>query len=347
MQTMASGVECAKCSKEIRNDGKHLICATCKNAFHLTKNCAGVSESTFTAMSQVKRDNWICRSCRNNESLSVPSPAHSSAPNPSKETGSLREELASMNAKLEALLSLKQSVDSLEVLPAKLDELLALGPIVECLQTTVKDVQTSIADFSAKYNSLLTLATSNNQTVKALQAEVSDLQAKVQSQATEILKIRTEQNDSEQYSRLANMELHGLPTSPGENLVASIAELASKLSIAKTFQCSDIQEVHRLPGRRDGIAPVLIRFSSVSLKEAWMAERGALRLLSQTGGIPRLYFNDNLTRANKELFWLARQKGKAQGYKFVWVKRGKIFAKKSEGSDLIRVNQITDIDSIV
>lgn len=344
MQIMASAVECAKCSKEIRNDGKHLVCATCRNAFHLNKNCAGVCESTFTAMSQVKRDNWICRSCRSNESLSVPSPAHSSPP---KETGSLREELTSMNAKLEALLSLKQSVDSLEVLPAKLDELLALGPIVQCLQTTVKDVETSISDFSAKYNSLLTLATSNNQTVKALEAEVSDLQAKVQSQATEILKIRTEQNESEQYSRLANMELHGLPISPGENLVASIAELASKLSIAKTFQCSDIQEVHRLPGRRDGIPPVLIRFSSVSLKEAWMAERGALRLLSQTGGIPRLYFNDNLTRANKELFWLARQKGKAQGYKFVWVKRGKIFAKKSEGSDLIRVNQITDIDSIV
>ncbi|KAG0443419.1 hypothetical protein HPB47_014943, partial [Ixodes persulcatus] len=84
-----------------------------------------------------------------------------------------------MNAKLEALLSLKQSVDSLEVLPAKLDELLALGPIVQCLQTTVKDVETSISDFSAKYNSLLTLATSNNQTVKALEAEVSDLQAKL------------------------------------------------------------------------------------------------------------------------------------------------------------------------
>ncbi|KAM7284579.1 serine/arginine repetitive matrix protein 1, partial [Ixodes scapularis] len=112
------------------------------------------------------------------------------------------------------------SVDSLGVLSAKLDELLALGPTVECLQTTVKDVETSIGDFSAKYNSPLTLATANNQTVKALQAEVSDLQAKVSpdSQATEILKIRTEQNDSEQYSRLANMELHGLPTSPGENL---------------------------------------------------------------------------------------------------------------------------------
>lgn len=78
-----------------------------------------------------------------------------------------------------------------------------------------------------------------------------------------------------------------------------------------------------------------------------MAKRGTLRLLSQKGCLPKLYFSDNLTRTNKELFWQARQKGKAQGYKFVWVKRAKIFAKKSENSELVRINQLADIDKIV
>lgn len=252
-----------------------------------------------------------------------------------------------MNEKLEALLSLRQSVDALQSLPTQLNDLLLLKPIVEGLTTTVKDVQASITDFSGKYDALLKIAASNTQAVKTLQVEVSSLQATVQSQAAEILQIRAEENDSEQYSRLPNMELHGWAVSPGENLVSCMSELASKLSLADSFQPSDILEIHRLPAKRDGIPPVIVRFSSVRAKETWMAARGTLRSLSQTRVLPRLYFNDNLTRANKELFWQARQNGKAKGYKFVWVKRGKIFAKKSEDADLIRINRLTDIDKIV
>ncbi|CAN7984886.1 unnamed protein product [Ixodes hexagonus] len=277
-------------------------------------------------MGTVKRDKWVCRSCRSKDGHGVPSTPPCS---PSAETDFLMAQLTSVNVKLEALLSLKVSVDALQTLPAKLDELLLLKPIVEELKSTVQDVQTSVDFFSAEYDSLLKLATSNELAVKTLQDEISGLQATVRSQATKILQMRAEKNDSEQYSRLPNLEMHGLPLSPDENLISYMADLANKLSIGSSFHPSDIQEIHRLPAKRDGIQPVLVRFSSVIVKETWMAKRGTLRSLSQKGSLPKLYFNDNLTRANKELFWQARQKGKAQGYKFVWVKRAKIFAKKA------------------
>lgn len=341
---MAPTVECAKCAQVIQADGKHLVCANCRSAYHLGKLCAGVCDSTFTTMGTAKREKWVCRSCRSKDSQGDPStPPCSSSP----ETGFLMTQLASVNVKLEALLSLKVSVDSLQTLPAKLDELLLLKPTVEELKSTVKDLQASVDFFSAQYDSLLKLATSNELAVKTLQHEISGLQATVRSQATEISRIQAEQNDSEQYSRLPNLELHGLPYSSDENLITYIAELASKLSIDNSFHPSDIHEIHRLPAKRDGIPPVLVRFSSVKMKETWMAKRGTLRLLSQKGCLPKLYFNDNLTRTNKELFWQARQKGKVQGYKFVWVKRAKIFAKKSENSELVRINQLADIDKIV
>ncbi|CAN7977171.1 unnamed protein product [Ixodes persulcatus] len=341
---MAPTVECAKCHKEIQADGKNLVCADCTSAYHLGKNCSGVGDSTFTTMGQAKREKWVCRSCRSRDNPPALNPSPCS---PSTDTDSLKAQLSSMNKKLEALLSLKESVDALQTIPTRLNELLLLKPIVEGLTTTVSDVQASIADFSGKYDILLKAATSNTQAVKTLQDEVSSLQATVQSQAAEILQVRAAQNDSEQYSRLPNLELHGLAVSPGENLISCISELASKLSLADSFQPSDILEIHRLPAKRDGIPPVLVRFYSVRAKETWMAERGTLRSLCQTEGLPRLYFNENLTRSNKELFWQARQKARAKGYKFIWVKRGKIFAKKSEGADLIRITRLTDIDKIV
>ncbi|CAN7989487.1 unnamed protein product, partial [Ixodes hexagonus] len=291
-----------------------------------------------------RRDKWACRPCRSKDGHGVPSTPPC---NPSAETDFLMAQLTSVNVKLEALLFLKVSVDALQALPAKLDELLLLKPIVEELKSTVQDVQASVNFFSAQYDSLLKLATSTELAVKTLQDEISDLQATVRSQATKILQVRVKQNDGEQYSRLPNLELQGLPLSPDENLISCMADLASKLSIDSSFHPSDIQESHRFPAKREGILPFLVQFSSVRVKETWMAKPGMLRSLSQKGCLPKLYFNDNLTRANKGLFWQARQKGKAQCYKFVWVKRAKIFAKKSEDSELVRINQLADIDKLV
>ncbi|CAN7938824.1 unnamed protein product [Ixodes hexagonus] len=198
---MAPTVECVKCNQVIQADGKHLVCANCTSAYHLGKLCSGVCDSTFTTMGTVKRDKWVCRPCRSKDGRGVPSTPPCS---PYAETDFLMAQLTSVNVKLEALLSLKVSVDALQTLPSKLDELLLLKPIVEELKSTVQDVQASVDFFSAQYDSLLKLATSNELAVKTLQDEISGLQATVRSQATEILQMRAEQNDSEQYSRLPN-----------------------------------------------------------------------------------------------------------------------------------------------
>lgn len=74
----------------------------------------------------------------------------------------------------------------------------------------------------------------------------------------------------------------------------------------------------------------------------------SLRLssLHNSGKLPKVYFNENLTRANRELFWMARSKAKEVKFKYVWVKGGKLFAKKEQGSALVRVNKVNDLENI-
>ncbi|CAN7939637.1 unnamed protein product, partial [Ixodes hexagonus] len=302
---MTPTIECVVCTKSVETDGRHMSCADCKGAYHLGQTCSGIADKTFTTMGQSKRDKWRCRACRGRESQTGPSDGTEA----SQGVENLSAQLAAMTEKLDGLLTLKGSVDSLLSLSAQLNELLSVKPLVESLRETVNEIQQSMDFFSADYDRLLKLATANEQTGKGLQDELSQLKSTVQIQAAEIQEIRGALNDNEQHSRLSNLEVHGLPVSPGEDLLSFIESLAEKLNISH-FQKADILAIHRLPAKREKAPPILIRFASVSMKESWMEARGELRSLSQVGSFPKLYLNDNLTRANKELFWQARQRGK-------------------------------------
>ena len=59
-----------------------------------------------------------------------------------------------------------------------------------------------------------------------------------------------------------------------------------------------------------------------------------------------LYINDQLTFNNRQLLWLAKTKAKECNWKFVWVRNGKIFARKNENSSLNIINNAADIESI-
>ncbi|XP_040357382.1 uncharacterized protein LOC121046801 [Ixodes scapularis] len=83
--------------------------------------------------------------------------------------------LASVNQKLDVLLSLKESVDTLLTLPAKVDAVLALKPTVEWLQTTVKEVEESVTFINAQYDSMVVEAAAQKQLTQDLRAEVGAL----------------------------------------------------------------------------------------------------------------------------------------------------------------------------
>lgn len=348
-------MECIRCDRSLPGDGRFLTCTSCRSSYHLGKQCSGVAESTFSGMGATRRECWKCLTCRTGEARSgagacggVSRDSFSDAGGSSQDPLSLTSvgnQLALMNSAIQQLLPLKSSVESLLPLSAKMDQLLTLQPAVEELRNTVAGLQSTVDSFSTRYDAVLALATANEESVKDLQKDVQDVMAAMDEQSQEISRLKEELNTSQQYSRRCNMEIHGLPYCPGEDLSKITEDLAQKLSIS-SFKSCDIAAIHRLPQKRDSLSPVLIQFVSVTSKEAWMAARGRLQRLSQSENQTRLFFNDNLTQRNKELFWLARNKGKDLGYKFVWLKNSKIYARKSEGSPVVRINAVKDLEKL-
>lgn len=174
-----------------------------------------------------------------------------------------------------------------------------------------------------------------------LQSDVVSLQSTVSEQAVVIDHLKSDINEMEQYSRLPNLEIHGQPRRDGERLLEFLLNLAGKLDV--NVQASEVLAIHRLPSKQAKAAPILLRFASIAAKERFMNARKKLHALSRENQRTKLYFNDNLSRDNRELFWLARMRGKEKKYQFVWVRNAKIFAKKGEGSPLLRINHVKDL----
>ncbi|KAG0417857.1 hypothetical protein HPB47_005302 [Ixodes persulcatus] len=103
-------------------------------------------------MSEAKREQWSCQLCRTsvNESAGEILEADSQT-----KSASFLAQLAEVNKKMDLLLSLKRSVDSLVQLPAKVDELLSLKSAVHTMERSIDDVVKSMDFFSKQYDSLL------------------------------------------------------------------------------------------------------------------------------------------------------------------------------------------------
>ena len=61
-----------------------------------------------------------------------------------------------------------------------------------------------------------------------------------------------------------------------------------------------------------------------------------------------VYINDQLTKDNKHLFWLARLVSKNYNYQFLWANHSGVFIERDEGSRFIKIisiNQLKKLDT--
>ncbi|CAN7942519.1 unnamed protein product [Ixodes pacificus] len=333
---MSGSNVCVACLAEIAADVKCITCSVCRNEYHFGQSCAGITEASYAGMGAAKREKWRCKTCRTQENRSGAQSGAFTSQGSSQDNASV----------LDALLAIKSTVDTLLTLPAKVDELLTLKPTVERMETHMQELETKVDSLSAKYDTVLKCTTTNEEKITQLEKKQAELQVTVNSQEERIQTLREDLNSEEQYSRIANLEIQGLPTSPNEDLRRIVSDLAAKLELSD-FTATDILAIHRLPAKPGSIPIVLVKFASAQLKERWLGSRGKLRVLVQAATVPKLFFNENLTKQNRHLHWMVREKAKEKQYKFTWVKNGKIFAKKNEASSLLRINRVADLDKIV
>lgn len=89
--------------------------------------------------------------------------------------------------------------------------------------------------------------------------------------------------------------------------------------------------------------PILIKFHNHSHRDEVFSNRFNLKKSEGQA----LYLNENLPPHLRMLRGKANMMRKNKGYKFLWMKYGNIFVRKNEGSTVISIKKMSDLEKIV
>ncbi|XP_013197527.1 uncharacterized protein LOC106140478 [Amyelois transitella] len=203
--------------------------------------------------------------------------------------------------------------------------------------------------------------------VAALRQEISELKTSVAESRSEVkacnervtkVEIHLERIDMDiherdQWSRMNNVEVKGVPQGKNENLFNIMKTLGDKINykIDKSY-FNFYTRVQSMDPKNP--KPIIACFHSRYVKEDFIA---AARLYMKSSplassdlglaGNSRIFVNDHLTARNKDLLAKAKKAAREMDFKYIWVKHTKIFLRKTDTSPILNIKSEKDLLKIV
>lgn len=166
----------------------------------------------------------------------------------------------------------------------------------------------------------------------------------------------TRLSNMEQHMRECNVEINGVPEHRTENLNITVEQIAkyvgcdvNKDDIVHVIRTSKLNKdnkdrprtiVARLRTRstRDGLLAAVFNYNKRSPKDKLSTHH-----LGISGDRQPVFVSEHLSPNNKSLHAATRIKAREVGYKFVWVRDGRIYTRKHESASAL---QIRNMDSL-
>lgn len=307
-------VQCKKCSEAVTFGA---ACCACKNEYHF--QCVGVTEQGFRKLGDRKLT-WRCPNCKA-DPQSVRSPITQSQSVPSTPGCTLENimaEISKINLKLTPLINLAEDVKS--------------------IKNDLQDLKKQSSDIS------------NQMSVMEARVQAIEVNQTILTEYTErITELEAQINDNDQWLRSNNVEIKGVPMKANENLFDLVSKIGSVINYNVTK--TQLNYVTRVPSRNSGLPkPIIVSFLNRYAKEDFIAASRISKGLTAAnigfGDSSRIYINDHLTMANKQLLTKAKQSAKNCDFQFIWVKHSKIMARKNATSKVFQIRSDLDISKI-
>lgn len=362
---MASKLNCAGCFNAIKKGKQHLKCIACNGAYDLA--CAGVSEQRFNSFygatsSKGSKREWNCPACVNKR----PKGDHTDTP---VRKDILPHDIAadedSLSGEPDELdnVTLRHKTNATPIATDDNDFLIKIQKLIKQeiraalrvelvpINEKLNDLQNSVQYVSNQYDDLIKTTSKIMDDYKSLQSECEVLRATVDNLSERL-------NNMEQQARDANVEIHGVPYHRSENvveIVSKIAEVVShKLNDIDILKCTRVASINKDNKRprsiivklrssrsRDDFYSAVTRYNRSHPKNKLCSS-----LLGIVGDNSPVYVSEHLSPANKALHSATRTRCRELSYKFVWVRNGRIFARKNETSPFIFVKNRQVLDTL-
>lgn len=219
-----------------------------------------------------------------------------------------------------------------------MSEIVELKESTDFCSKSVDEFKNALKELKSFKAQLGQLNTANEQ----LRTENKELRNSLENSMTRI-------EELEQYSRLKNLEIKGVPVSANENVQDVVKKISKTLSV--TLETQDVDVCHRIPTKQLGQQHILVQFTTRQKRDAVLHAAKKKRLNTEMIGIrgqaSPIFVNEHLTLSNKVLLSETIKAKKGKNWKFVWTKNGKVYARKTENSRVIDIRSVSDIEKIV
>ncbi|BES97789.1 conserved hypothetical protein [Nesidiocoris tenuis] len=315
-------MKCSNCDETI-SPAKLLKCAKCLTSFHNV--CANVATENLKKMGK-KKLNWKCGPCkadlkRKNEKSVTPIPSDSDSQSEDEE-----DEDPEMRD--------SRPVHSSDV---------AKG--LRTLNRRFSNFEKSMEFFAAKIDDFTKSLESSAGIIKELKKANETLAQKNQWLEKKVSYLDKKVNEIEQKDYSNHVQITGIPETKGENVMYIIEQIANKANLLE-LKKENISEVfrsgplHRQTRPRD----IIVKFKTPEPKlhlVQWSRKCRGIPLSEIDGKLPKdskAYINERLTNLNRYLLTLTKMFAREYGYKFTWIKDGKIYLRKNEESPAMKIS---------
>ncbi|CAG9785489.1 unnamed protein product [Diatraea saccharalis] len=198
-----------------------------------------------------------------------------------------------------------------------------------------------------------------NERVITLETRLTTEKVDNASLIAEIDRMKSELNDRDQDLLLTELEVTCIQEQPNESLLHIIGTVATKLGVHLDEQ--DIVSVVRMGHVLDAsqtfavlrTRPIVVRLARRVVRDKLLEAARVRRGVTTEGmGLPgkpaQFFLNERLTKYNGMLFRRARQMGRERGWRFIWSRNGRIFARQHPGVGSIRygIRAEADLDRV-
>ncbi|KAL0880580.1 hypothetical protein ABMA27_001811 [Loxostege sticticalis] len=371
---------CVGCSGTLH--GKEFMCChDCKQKYDL--QCASISPKRFKSFNQDKKRNWKCPECtckqpktdnRNTPVRSIPQLEkdvsieeleEKSAPSPGCSNITIRKKSESImldtnyitmdGLRLLWTSEFKDEIKAMIDLSTRgvLQQLKAIDSRCSAFQESMTFVSKQYEDLKKEMSDLKKLFGNTTTELKCIKAENENLKKDLTACAARVKFLEEEYSKQQQWVRLQNLEIIGIPEQKDEIPTDIVRKLSEHLGA--TVEPSDIEFAHRVQPRRAISAtkarPIVVRLRRRNVKDSLLAAARKYRGLTARdlgigGEAHKIFINEHLTKDNKMLLSSCKQKSKEIGYKYVWTKNCRIFVRKSDTSPPIPIVSMADLVKI-
>lgn len=318
---------CSVCDNKCSEDGSDVkCCTTCKRSFHV--KC--VQEEGVKTRSA----GWVCKDCKKGGGSSAHGSGSSTPFTP-----------ISKEFLLKVFEDFKKEIFS-EIESSRQD----LAKEIQTYRKDMVELQESMNFLSNSVDTANSTLITIQSNIVTLSREANELRAENKGLRAEVDDMKDKLRTLEQYSRRTNIEISGIPETPGEDPMEIVKDVGKALHI--NLEESQVAAAHRIPSfKRDRIPALVVQFQKKITRDTWInkyKEKKTLNTKDINSAFPpqNVYVNEHLSPENKLFLAKLKVKRKDLGYEYAWCRDGKFFLRKSSGDKCKRINNQRDLDQL-